>query len=371
MLTVHPSIMLGSYLWDEDRLPADEFEIRMKPLHATMRDRNLSAVLVYGDAREHQALAYFSNFIPRMRWAIALFPKNGAPRLLASMSSRDIPAMRTMTWLPDVKSGWEWKWFDEFAQRLGARGAIGTVDFDLMTPLLYAQVEKTVAGRFSLVGCDDIVARARTLQRPREIAIIRSATDVVSVVASEIAARWRAGDDIEHAALAGERVARSLAAQDVRTLVSRDGGCTLEPYAARFEDRPARLLVYVAVKHLGYWSESFVSLGALPDERQRAAKGLDALIDGLVAEASSTELARRVAEIAGPQHSAFLNSFGHRIGLSLQEGGDISPQSQESLIAGRAYALRVGGQNGAIASAMVVLKTDGRREILLRSDPER
>jgi hypothetical protein len=126
----------------------------------------------------------------------------------------------------------------------------------------------------------------------------------------------------------------------------------------------------VAVKHLGYWSESFVSLGALPDERQRAAKGLDTLIDGLAAEASSGELARRVAEIAGPQHSAFVNSFGHRIGLSLQEGGDISPQSQEPLIAGRAYALRVGGQNGAIASAMVVLKTDGRREILLRSDPE-
>jgi Xaa-Pro aminopeptidase len=371
MLTVHPSIMLGSYLWDEDRLPADEFQIRMEPLRATMRDRNLSAVLVYGDAREHQALAYFSNFIPSKRWALALFPANGTPRLLASVSSRDLPAMRTMTWLQDVKSGWEWKWFDEFAEGLGARGAIGTVDFDLMTPLLYAQLVRSIAGRFGLVGCDDVVATARTIQRPREIALIRSATDVVSVAASEIAARWRAGDDIERSALAGERVARSLAAQDVRTLVSRDGGSTLEPYAARFEDRPARLLVYVAVKYLGYWSESFVSLGAPPEERKRAATGLDALIDGLAAEASSAQLAHRVAAIAGPQHPAFVNSFGHRIGLSLQEGGDISAQSREPLIAGRAYALRVGGPNGAIASAMVVLRADGRREILLRSDPER
>ena len=369
MLTVHPSIMLGSYLWDEDRLPADEFEIRLQPLHAAMRDRSLCAMLVYGDAREHQALAYFSNFIPRMRWAMALFPEHGAPRLLASMSSRDIPAMRTMTWLQDVKSGWEWKWFDEFAQGLEAPGAIGTVDFDLMTAPLYAQVEKTIADRFSLVGCDDVVAGARTRQRPREIAIIRSATDVVSVAASEISARWRAGADIERAALAGERAARSLAAQDVRTLVSRDGGCTLEPYAGRFEDRPARLLGYVAVKHLGYWSESFVSLGAPGDERRRASEGLDALIDGLVAEASSAQLARRVAETAGPQHGAFVNSFGHRIGLSLSEGGDISPQSQEPLVAGRTYALRVGGRNGAVASAMVVLKGDGR-ETLLRSDPQ-
>jgi Xaa-Pro aminopeptidase len=370
MLTVHPSIMLGSYFWDEDRLPADEFEIRMEPLRATMRDRNLSAILVYGDAREHQALAYFSNFIPRMRWAMALFPAKGEPRLLASMSSRDIPVMRTMTWLPDVKTGWEWKWFEEFAEGLGAQSAVGTVDFDLMTPLLYVQVEKSVAGRFSLIACDEIVAKARTCQRPREIAIIRSATEVVRVAASEIAARWRAGDDVERAALAGERVARFLAAQDVRTFVSRDGGCTLEPYAAHFEDRPARLVAYVAVKYLGYWSESFVSLGALPNERQRAVKGLEALIDGLVAEASSAELARRVAEIAGPQHSALLGRFGHRIGLSPQEGGEISSHSQERLIPGTAYALRVGSQNGAIASAIVVLKTDGTREILLRSDPE-
>lgn len=370
MLTVHPSIMLGSYLWDEDRLPADEFQIRMEPLRAAMDDRNLSAMLVYGDAREHQALAYFSNFIPRMRWAMALLPANGAPRLLASMSSRDIPAMRAMTWLEDVKSGWEWKWFAEFAEGLGTQGAMGTVDFDLMTPQLHAQLETTIAGRFSLVGCDDIVARARTVQRPREIAIIRSATEVVSAAASKIAARWRAGDGIERAALAGERAARCLAAQDVRTLVSRDGGCTLEPYAARFADRPARLCAYLAVKYLGYWSESFVSLGAPDAERRRAAAGLDALIDGLLPGASSAELARRVAAIAGPQHPAFVDSFGHCIGLSLQEGGDIAPQSQQPLIAGRTYALRVGGQHGAIASAMVVLKTGGGREILLRSDPE-
>src|SRR6476661_7124118 len=102
MLTVHPSIMLGSYVWDEDRVPSDEFDIRMEPLRAAMQERGLSALLVYGDAREHQALAYFTNFIPRMRWAMALIPASGAPRLLASMSSRDIPAMRTMTWIPDV-----------------------------------------------------------------------------------------------------------------------------------------------------------------------------------------------------------------------------------------------------------------------------
>jgi Xaa-Pro aminopeptidase len=370
MLTVHPSIMLGSYLLDEARLPGDEFEIRMEPLRAAMRERSLAAMLVYGDAREHQALAFFSNFIPRMRWAMAMFPAQGAPRLLASMSSRDMPAMRTMTWVGDVKSGWEWKWFEEFAESLGASGRIGTIGFDEMTPLLNGQMQKTIAGKFELVACDDVAVASRAGQRPRELAILRSAADLAGAAAEEIAVRWRAGDDVERAALAGERLARAGAAQDVRTLVSRDGGPTLEPYAARFDDRPEKLLAYVAVKHLGYWSESFVSLGSPEAARRRTQRGMDVLIEGLRAGASVAELARRTGEVAGEQHPAFRISWGHRIGLAPHEGHDLKADSHETIEAGSTYALRVGDVSGAVSSAMVMLKANGEQAVVLRRDAE-
>ena len=370
MLTVHPSIMLGSYLWDEDLVPSDEFDLRMAPLKSAMAERGLSAMLVYGDAREHQALAYFTNFIPRMRWAMALFPAKGAPRLLASMSSRDMPAMRTMTWVPDVKSGWEWKWFEEFAATLGDSGRIGSVGFELMTPLLFNQLDKTLSGHFSLVSCDDIADAARMVQRPREIAIIRKASEIARAASDAISAHWASGDDLETTALAGERVARSLAVQDVRTLVSRDGGRTLEPYAARFGDRPEKLLAYVAVKYLGYWAESFISTGASRDARERASRALDALIDGLEAHAPVGSLVRRVSELTGPQHPALQGSFGNRIGLSPNEGRALIAGSTETIVPGTTYALRVGSPDGAIASAMVVVKADGKHEILLRSDPK-
>lgn len=369
MLTVHPSIMLGSYLWDEDRVPSDEFDIRMEPLRATMVERGLAAMLIYGDAREHQALAYFTNFIPRMRWAMALFPAKGAPRLLASMSSRDMPAMRTMTWLPDVKSGWEWKWFEEFVAGLGGSGSLGTIGFELMTPLLFSQLDKTVAGKFALVSCDDVADAARRIQRPRELAIIRSATEIAGAAAAEIAARWTQSADLERAALAGERVARAMAAQDVRTLVSHDGERTLEPYAARFDERPSQLLAYVAIKYLGYWSESFVSLGAPLAARERATKAMDRLLSELRAGTAVDGLARRVAEISGPQHPALKGSFGHRIGLSPDEGRALTTTSSDNVEAGTAYALRTGGPDGAIASALVVVKANGSTDILLRSDP--
>ena len=102
MRTVHPSIIIGSYVWDQDRVPRDEFQIRMAALNRVMDANGWKAVLIYGDAREHSALAYFSNFTPRLRWGMALIPREGEPRLLVSMSSRDVPAMKLMTWIPDV-----------------------------------------------------------------------------------------------------------------------------------------------------------------------------------------------------------------------------------------------------------------------------
>src|SRR6202035_4613140 len=108
MRTVHPSIMIGSYGWEQDRAPRDEFQIRMAGLHRLMDEKGWKAMLVCGDAREHAELAYFPNFSPRLRWSMALLPREGEPRLLVSMSSRDMPAMRLMTWIPDVMSGWTW-----------------------------------------------------------------------------------------------------------------------------------------------------------------------------------------------------------------------------------------------------------------------
>ena len=71
MQTMQPSVTLGSYTWAQDRLPVDEFTLRLEELRAAMAQHGWQAVLVYGDVREHAALAYLSNFIPRVRWGMA------------------------------------------------------------------------------------------------------------------------------------------------------------------------------------------------------------------------------------------------------------------------------------------------------------
>src|SRR3954451_15141650 len=175
MQTVQPSIVIGAYTWDQDRFPRDEFQIRTAGLHRAMDANGWKAVLIYGDTREHSTLAYFSNFTPRLRWALALFQREGEPRLLASMSSRDVPAMKLMTFIPDVHSGWTWETaFDPWLARLTGSEPIDIAGVHLyqMRPALYGSLEKSLGNRFRLHSADAVLATPRTL-RPRELSQLR------------------------------------------------------------------------------------------------------------------------------------------------------------------------------------------------------
>src|SRR6266850_1848500 len=123
MRTVQPCIIIGSYVWDQDRVPRDEFQIRIGALNGLMDANGWKAVLVYGDAAEHSALAWFSGFTTRLRWGMALIP---------------------------------------------GEGAIGSVGFELMRPPLFASLQKSLGNRFGLQAADEAVAGVRTM-RPREL----------------------------------------------------------------------------------------------------------------------------------------------------------------------------------------------------------
>ena len=346
----------------------------MAGLHRVMDANGLKAMLVYGDAAEHSALAWFSNFVPRLRWGMALLPRAGEPRLLISMSSRDVPAMKLMTWIPDVLSGWTWESaFDPWLARLQADhpADLGTVGFDLMRPPLLRSLEKSLGNRFRLQQADDDVAALRAL-RPRERSLVRGAADVTQAAAEASMQAARKGLGAEAAALEAERTARLLAAQDVRTLVSFDNGRTLAPFRGAFAPASETLAGYIAVKDGGYWADCFVTAAAAPvDLHRRARAGLDALLAAARPEAEGAKLhALALAQLHPLSlHPVLSNSVGRRIGLSLNEGGELTPESRHALKPGEIYSFHVGTRDaagGALASAMVAI-TERGTEILHRS----
>ncbi len=378
MQTMHPSIMLGPCGWQQDRMPIDEFRHRLDELHHIMDRERWNGLLVYGDAREHAALAYVSNFIPRMRWGMALLSRDGRNRLLCSMSTRDLPAMRGMTWIDDVQSGWEWErvfdpWLTAFDDAR-AELVLGTVGFALMPQALRASVDRSIGACGRLQGAADIAFAAGTVKRPREVTMIRASCAVLDSAVGALRDTWRSSGLAETAALAGERKARQMAAQDVRTLVSFDGGRTLVPFAGRFEKFSGPLVGYLAVKLAGYWSDMLITEGAELEASRRADVALDQMLAAAKPGTKMSDLhAAAVRAIAPlPFHPNLDGSVGHGIGLSLHEGPEFGADEAAVLEPGGVYTLQAGvtdPQAGyALKSAMFRLGRDGV-ELLSRSPP--
>lgn len=377
MQTMQPAIMLGSYVWAQDRLPADEFAIRLDEMRAAMVQHDWTAMLIYGDVREHAALAYLTNYIPRIRWGLALLPRDGEPRLLCAMSTRDLPAMRAMTWIADVQSGWGAEWpngFDPWLARLPAErsGELGTLGCDHMSAALHEVLRQSLGTRFSLRRADDMLAVPPPRKRPREFTMLRQSCKLLQATAEAFVASARAGSAPETAALEAERVARALAAQDVRTLVSLDGGRTLVPYQGRFDKAAGPLIGYLAVKVLGYWADLFVTVDGPSGARLRAEQALDALIAKMRPGARAGDLHTVALAALAPfsLHPVLGGSVGHAVGLSLDEPPQFCAGSEATLVADGIYSLQVGvadADAGYALTSAIVRTTPNGAEVLLRS----
>jgi Xaa-Pro aminopeptidase len=379
MQTVQPCVTIGSYIWAQDRLPYDEFTLRLDELRAAMDRNGWPAVLIYGDVREHAALAFLTSFIPRVRWGMALLPRAGDARLLCAMSTRDLPAMRTLTWIADVRSGMgpEWvnafdPWFEHFKGDQTQK--LGTIGFDIVAPVLYAAVRRSLGERFALQRADDVVAIPAPRKRPRELTMMRASCKLVEAAAKAFVDSWRGNHEPETAALDAERVARSRAAQDVRTLVSLDGGRTLVPFQGRFEKCEGPLVGYIAVKVLGYWADMFVTVddGSVADTARHAEAALDAVIANMRPGARTDALHAKAVGALAPYtlHPVLGGSIGHGIGLSLHEGPEFQASADATLVEDGVYAFQVGAadaQAGNILLSAIVRVAAKGTEVLVRS----
>jgi hypothetical protein len=379
MRTVQPSIVIGAYTWDQDRLPRDEFQIRMDALHRAMDANSWKAAIIYGDAAEHAALAHFGNYTPRLRWGMALLSRHGDPRLVVAMSPRDLPAMRLMSWIEDIHSEANLKnALDSWFARFGGSEPIdiGAAGLDMMRPRLFTALENRLLNRFRLHPADAAIAACRTA-RPRALSLVRTSSELVRTAAETLVKSWRSGMGSDAAALEAERTARLRAAQDVRILTSLDDGRTFSPFRGSFERHGKALAAYLAVKYLGYWADSFVSSSnGVGDLQRHTEAALTALLNAARSGAAAGALYRRAMDALKPYslHPVLGESVGNRIGLSLEEGGNLTRDGDAVLASGDIYTLHVGAYDfatsGAFASAMITVTGNGH-ELLYRSPDAR
>ena len=355
MRTMHPVVGLGSYRWDPEWLPLDEFEERVRAVRREMAARGWSHLIVHGNSQDCAALTYLTNFFPRNRWAIALVPAQGPIKLLVAGSTRDLPAASLLTWVKDVASyGDATKiipgWIGDTKPKIALAGE----------SFMRHAVHETVVGAAhklaKVESADEVLAGLMAEKRPRELSMIRKSCAILASTVDALKREKTKGASVVAATVEAERVGRAMGAQDIRILFSLDGGKTLRPFEEMSEARCDPLVAYVAARYLGYWSEAMVTLADKPSAaRQAASRALDGLL------AAAKPGTRLPASTTKP-HPVLGDRPGHAIGLSLDEG-------DAALQPGGVYSLHVGiaddAAGNALMSAMVAVGADGN-EILWR-----
>jgi Xaa-Pro aminopeptidase len=309
---------------------------------------------VFGSCRHHAELAWLTHFTPKLEPGLAIIPRNGAQRLFVGGGVNMLPAAAPLTWIADLQplrdapngvAAW--------ARAVGGAPRLALVGGDAMPRDLH----DTIMADLAAAGATDATARVAGLmarKSSRELATIRDACATLDAAARALKAAWRNRDGA--AILAAEDAANHRGAQDVRTLVSPDGGRTLVPFADADAAHADPLGAYIAVRHRGYWAEGFVTLAtAPPDALADVRLALQAAIAAACPRLSLRTLGDLLNAHPGPAHDVVARSAVAGMGLAL----DTPVADQATLAENEVYSLRAGMRGVGIVSAMVAMTPAG------------
>ncbi len=370
MQTMHPTLLVGPADWDPKQMPREEFDER---LTALWRDHpNASGAVVYGNSSDHAALAYLTNFTPKLEAALAFIPRHGEAQLLIGGGVNMVPAAKPLTFVENLaplreaaKAAAAW------AHTLPA-GDILLIGGDAMPTGMHHAFDQALGADRKIETADATLQARMTIKRPRELHALRAACATLEAAAQALRAASHNRKSVTDCILLAEHAALQRGAQDVRSLFSLDGGRTLRPFDIPVAERCDPLQVYLAVRQSGYWADGFVRVAPAGDTLQEKIGGI---LDAMVAAAKPGLSCRDLAKIADAERGSFRlhpladNVFGSSIGLALDEPPILARDSNARLEAGAVYTLRAGLLDetgaGAISSAIVAM-TAGGSDVLWR-----
>ena len=370
MQTMHPTLLVGPADWDPKEMPREEFNER---LAALWRDHpNAGGAVVYGNSSAHAALAYLTNFTPKLEAALAFIPRHGEAQLLIGGGVNMVPAAKPLTFVENLaplreaaKAAAAW------ARTLPA-GDIIMIGGDAMPTGMHDAFDQALGADRGIQTADASLQARMTTKRPRELHALRTACATLDAAAQALRAASHNRKSVTDCILLAEHAALQRGAQDVRSLFSLDDGRTLRPFDIPLAEGRDGLQVYLAVRQSGYWVDGFVRVTPAGDALQEKIGGI---LDAMIAAAKPGLSCRDLAKLADAERSSFQlhplagNVFGNSIGLALDEPPILARDSNARLEAGAVYSLRAGLLDetgaGAISSAIVAM-TAGGSDVLWR-----
>ena len=321
----HSVLKRGCSTWDPRQVSQSEFQARLDAVRKEMAQRNLDALVIYGDNYCFADLCYLTNYFPKVRGGIAVVPRTGAISLLLNIGSRDVPFAKTLTWVEDVRA----------SNQVGADGAkllrekgfekakIGLVDSGQGFPLPQLEEMKSSLPQMSWQDCHSIIQPLRVVKTAQELTAMRDAGRLLKAVCNGAREFMKPGRK-EYEIIADiDRFARDQGAEDIRILA---GEKRLNPPSFKqAANIGTHWAVYLAVQHERYWAEAgrtyiLVDDAKLKDAYVRAQEIVAAMANQLKpggAVAAVDEIARR--ELGEFYGTASVYGLANGIGLNQWE----------------------------------------------------
>lgn len=379
MLTQHPVLKRGGLFWDQTLLPRAIFDDRYGRIQAAIRENGDDAWLVYGDAQRYGDIAYATHFVTRLRSALALIPKDGAPSLLANVGLRDIPASKTLTWVDDLRP------FSRLPQEAvklvkerGFTGArIGLVGTRASLPIAEWDAIAAELPGVTWTERDAAMWNLRVRKEPAELDAIAKAASVVRGGLTLAAELLRPGRSAREIAALIDREMRVGSAEDARILIASGPQCAvaLRPPDDRILEAGDPVMLLLGAETQRYWAEGGQTyvLGAAPAKLRALAQTAVGAVDAMRQKARAGASASAVAEtgedsIEAPfRAKARSYGLGHGIGLDVDESPAIATGLAEKLDAPSALALHVvlhADGLGAVAGTTAIVGTEETTALL-------
>jgi Xaa-Pro aminopeptidase len=363
MHTMHSTLLVGLYDWEPGSISREAFDARIAALWREL-PADIAGVAVSGDRRSNAELVYLTNFIPKMGDALALIPRGGEPRLYVAGAANMMPPAARQTWIRKLEPLSEpGKLLAQWKSDL--RGYMVMLGGENLRLALKSSVDEVLGGDAASRRAAAALQRLMRVKGADELAAVRRACAMLGAMSQALVQAHKAGRGVTDAVTEAEHAGHRMGAQDVRSLVSLDGGRTLRPFYTPVHEAVEPLQVYFAVRYAGYWAEGHVSLSGTPGAAAaQAREALRGLIEAVRPGAKCAELARKARDALKPSagHPVTAGSAGHGIGVSLEEEPRLTAASAEVLAAGDVLSLRAGvsGDAGhAIVSAMVAVTAEG------------
>lgn len=363
MHTMHPTLLIGPGDWDPERLPRQDYGER---LAALWRDHpDATGAIVYGNSRDHAALAYLTHFTPKLEAALALIPRHGEPLMLIGGGVNMLPAAKPLTFILQLAPLRDAaKAIADWARSLPAGGSLVLLGGEAMPLELHDSIGRALGGGAGLDNSDAALQARMRHKSANELRAIRTGCAILDDAVTAFRNAARKGNTVTDCILAAEHVALQRGAEDVRSLFSLDGGRSLRPFDIPVAQSCDPLQAYFAVRADGYWAEAFVRAGTKEDTLGRKAR---MILETMLVEAkpgmSCSSLHQRSDAARGTlwPHPLTKDTLGSSIGLSLDEPPLLSRDCDAALEVGVVYSLRTGliSGGGAVVSAMALMTEHG------------